>query len=71
MLKDPKESDVPLLFDTWYNSEEEEFFDCQEETHNEEILISSDENSLDDNSENSSLESCLPPSARRIKIIGP
>ncbi|MBW0538939.1 hypothetical protein O181_078654 [Austropuccinia psidii MF-1] len=60
----------------WHNSEEEEFFDCQEEigeeeTHNEEILISSEYNSLDNDSEHSSLESCLPPSARCIKIIGP
>ncbi|MBW0498455.1 hypothetical protein O181_038170 [Austropuccinia psidii MF-1] len=76
ILRNPKECDVPLLINSWYNSEEEEFFDCQEEiseveAHNEESLISSDENSLDDNDEHSSLESCLPPSARQIKIIGP
>ncbi|MBW0534843.1 hypothetical protein O181_074558 [Austropuccinia psidii MF-1] len=76
MLNDSKESDVPLLINSWHNSEEEEFFDCQEEiceeeTHNEEILISSEDNSSKDNSEHSSLESCLPPSARCIKIIGP
>ncbi|MBW0526733.1 hypothetical protein O181_066448 [Austropuccinia psidii MF-1] len=56
ILKNPKESDVPLLINSWYNSEEEEFFNCQEEigeeeTHNEESLISSDENSSDNNYE--------------------
>ncbi|MBW0482496.1 hypothetical protein O181_022211 [Austropuccinia psidii MF-1] len=75
--KDSKESDVPLLINSWCNSEEEEvFFDCQEEmneeeTHNEENLISSESNDLDDDSEHSSLESRLPPNAGCIKVIGP
>ncbi|MBW0552465.1 hypothetical protein O181_092180 [Austropuccinia psidii MF-1] len=71
ILKDSKESDVPLLINSWCNSEEEEvFFDCQEEI-NEENLISSESNDSDDDGEHSSLESCLPPNARRIKVIGP
>ncbi|MBW0482344.1 hypothetical protein O181_022059 [Austropuccinia psidii MF-1] len=76
ILKNLKESDVPRFINSWYNSEEEEFFNCQEEiseeeTHNEESLISRNKNSLDKDDEHSSLESCLPPTARQIKIIGP
>ncbi|MBW0542269.1 hypothetical protein O181_081984 [Austropuccinia psidii MF-1] len=71
ILKNSKESDVPLLINSWYNSDEEEFFDCQEEIAEEESSTSSDENSSSDDGKHSSLESCLPPSARRIKIIGP
>ncbi|MBW0586474.1 hypothetical protein O181_126189, partial [Austropuccinia psidii MF-1] len=70
-LKNSKESDVALLINSWYDSNEEEFFNCQEEIAEEESSTSSDENSSSDDGEHSSLESCLPPSARRIKIIGP
>ncbi|MBW0533531.1 hypothetical protein O181_073246 [Austropuccinia psidii MF-1] len=70
-LKNSKESDVPLLINSWYNSDEEEFFDCQEEIAEEESSTSSDQNSSNNDGEHSSLESCLPPSARQIKIIRP
>ncbi|MBW0485030.1 hypothetical protein O181_024745 [Austropuccinia psidii MF-1] len=68
MLKDPIESDLPLLINSWHNSEEEEFFDCQEEigveeTHAEEVLISSDEDSSDDD------KNILPYSCRPTAFL--
>ncbi|MBW0526654.1 hypothetical protein O181_066369 [Austropuccinia psidii MF-1] len=75
MLKIHKESNIPFLTPSWDNSEEEEYFYCQEEikeqTHEERSLISDEENDSRSDNEHSSLESCLPPAVRQIKVIRP
>ncbi|MBW0533567.1 hypothetical protein O181_073282 [Austropuccinia psidii MF-1] len=76
MLKSHKESNIPFLTLSWDNSEEDEYFDHQEDmteeqTYPERSSILNEEDESSNDNENSSLESFLPPSFRRIKFIGP
>ncbi|MBW0552703.1 hypothetical protein O181_092418 [Austropuccinia psidii MF-1] len=61
--------------ESWDSLEEDEYFDCQEDMNEEQAeggsLILNEEDDSSNNNEHSSLESCLPPAVRRIKIIGP
>ncbi|MBW0461422.1 hypothetical protein O181_001137 [Austropuccinia psidii MF-1] len=74
MLKSHKESNIPFLTPSWDNSEEDEYFDCQEDmteeqTYPERSLILNEEDDSSNDDEHSDLESCLPPSVKRIKAI--
>ncbi|MBW0483823.1 hypothetical protein O181_023538 [Austropuccinia psidii MF-1] len=76
MLKIHKESNIPFLTPSWDNSEEDKYFDCQEDmteeqTHPERSLILNEEDDSRNDDEHSIFKSCLPPSVRQIKVIGP
>ncbi|MBW0483911.1 hypothetical protein O181_023626 [Austropuccinia psidii MF-1] len=73
-LKENLEPNLPLLISSWNDTEEEEFFECQEVAEEDENTVLEDPEieqveSSDEDSE--SLENSLPPAARRIKVVGP
>ncbi|MBW0501629.1 hypothetical protein O181_041344 [Austropuccinia psidii MF-1] len=75
MLKINQEANIPLFTPSWNNPAEDKFFDYkeeidEEETHQERSSISKEGDDSRYDNENSNLESCPPPSSRKIKVIG-